>query len=71
MDQDFVKIQEEEPPKKHIEWSKIIKIILVVLLIFGALYLLKDWLMPKEEVNLGLFSPSEVDLTAIPQLERY
>lgn len=70
MNQEFVQTErpQQRPP---VDWSNIIRIFLIVLVIIAVLYFAKDWLMPREEVNIGVGSPSDVNLSAISQLERY
>jgi len=52
-----------------ISWVKLLKIAAVILIVVLLFLLVKDYVMPKEVITLGVESPSEIQLSAIKGLE--
>lgn len=52
-------------------WDKIFKIIVVILLIIVFISLVKDFIIPKQEIKLDVASPTDMQLTAIPGVEQF
>ena len=50
-------------------WMRILKIAIIIIIAILFLLLIKDYLMPKEEVSLGLASPSIAEFTVIRGIE--
>lgn len=72
MNQDLMYEEDQQnPPVSQSVWRKWLPIILVVLVIIGLFYFFKDYLMPRQEITVGIPPPSDVRLSVIPELERY
>ena len=63
---DNVVMLEERDERNTWTFERIVRLAVIILLIGLLVYLLKDYLMPKEEVSLGIDSPSVIEL---PQIE--
>lgn len=50
-------------------WDKIFKIIIVVLIVIVFISIISDIFVPKQQYKLDIASPTEMQLTAIPNID--
>ena len=62
-------IANEESKKSTIPWMNILKIGLIVLIIILLCCLIKDYIMPKQEVKLDIGTPSIAEFSVIKGFE--
>jgi hypothetical protein len=60
---------ESKKGSSPIPWMNILKIALIVLMIVLFCWLIKDYIMPKQEVKIGVETPSVAEFSAIKGFE--